>query len=75
VNDSSLLQTLKIQKKNQNKLYYLQNVICTNNTLELQKEEEIAQYESDKSDTGSEYTYILQNYQGESEIKYRECEE
>jgi hypothetical protein len=33
VNDSSVLYTYKINKKNYNNLYYLQNVICTNNTL------------------------------------------
>jgi hypothetical protein len=51
VSDSSVLHTFKINKKNYTSLYYLQYVTCTNNGLELQKEEEIAQYESDKVDT------------------------
>ena len=44
VNDSSILHTFKVNKKNYTSLYYLQNYLCTNNGMELEKEERIAQF-------------------------------
>lgn len=37
VNDSSILHTFKV-KKNYSSLYYLQNLLCTNSSLESEKE-------------------------------------
>ncbi len=34
VNDSSILHTFKVNKKNYTSLYYLQNFMCTNNSIE-----------------------------------------
>lgn len=39
VNDSSILHTFKMNKKNYSSLYYLQNLMCTNNSMESEKEE------------------------------------
>lgn len=44
VNDSSILHTFKVNKKNYTSLYYLQNYLCTNNGIELEKEERIVQF-------------------------------
>ena len=74
VNDSSILHTFKVNKKNYTSLYYLQNYLCTNNGMELEKEERIAQFESDKADFDSEYVCIIQDLQGEIDTKLKQEE-
>ena len=74
VSDSTILHTFKVNKKNYSSLYYLQNLMCTNNSMESEKEERIVQYESDKSDFESEYTYVLQSLHIDIDNKLKEEE-
>lgn len=39
VSDASILHTFKVNKKNYTSLYYMQNFMCTNNSIEAEKEE------------------------------------